>query len=89
MEHAQPEDQDLLPEIVLDESAEGFVPDHDPPVPVEPELGPISRGLAARLKPALAPLYKAASAVSAGSYRRRSVASAAAAAEPRSRTGRW
>jgi hypothetical protein len=38
MEHAQPEDQDLLPEIVLDESAEGFVPDHDPPVPVEPEL---------------------------------------------------
>ena len=38
MEDAQPEEQDLLPEIVLDESAEGFVPDHDPPVPVEPEL---------------------------------------------------
>ena len=38
MEHAQPEEQDLLPEIVLDETAEGFVPDDDPPVPVEPEL---------------------------------------------------
>ena len=38
MEHAQPDEQDLLPEIVLDETAEGFVPDDDPPVPVEPEL---------------------------------------------------
>ena len=38
MEHAQQEEQDLFPEIVLDETAEGFVPDHDPPVPVEPEL---------------------------------------------------
>ena len=38
MEDAQQEEQDLFPEIVLDETAEGFVPDHDPPVPVEPEL---------------------------------------------------
>ena len=58
------------------------------PLTIRLEKALEQRAHTAHLKPALAPLYKAASAVSAGSYRRRSVASAAAAAEPRSRTGR-
>eukprot|EP01045_Picozoa_sp_COSAG04_P014968 COSAG04_NODE_1154_length_8051_cov_26.213531_5_plen_195_part_00 len=35
-EDPQPEEQEILPEIVLDESADGFVPDDDPPAPEEP-----------------------------------------------------
>ena len=59
------------------------------PLTIRLEKALEQRAHTAHLKPALAALYKATSAVSTGSYRRRSVASAAAAAEPRSRTGRW
>ena len=33
----QEEEQEILPEIVLDETADAFVPDDDPPVPQPPE----------------------------------------------------
>ena len=34
----QEEEQEILPEIVLDETADAFVPDDDPPVPQPPDL---------------------------------------------------
>lgn len=36
-EDPQEEEYDILPEIVLDETADAFVPDDDPPVPQPPE----------------------------------------------------